>query len=126
MGTLETFKAPVENIPLSVAPMETLTPRVLPATEVATAELVSIETLQDEVAESEVNITTSAYTGKNCRILNLVHIFQYLLLNPKNFVEAPAEVGPIVMSEPEQEEEVTPPVIDLMMLGLIHQKVIQQ
>ena len=125
MGTLETFKALVENIPLPVAPIETLTPRVLPATEVATAELVSIETPQDEVEESEVNITTSASAGKNCSILNLVHIFRYLLLNPKNFVEAPAKVGPIVMSEPEQEEEVTPPVIDLMM-GLIHQKVIQQ
>ena len=94
-------------------------------TEVATAEPVSIETLQGEVAELKVNITTSASAGKNCSVLNLAHVFLYLLLNPKNFAEAPAKVAPPVMSEPEQEEESTPLVIDPVLLGLVHQRVIQ-
>ena len=31
-----------------------------------------------------------------------------------------------MMSEPEQEEEATPSVIDLVLLGLVHQRAIQQ
>ena len=81
MGTLKTSEALMEDIPLLVAPMEMPPPEVLPATEVATVEQVtttehvSLETPQDEVAESKVNITTSAFAGNNCSILNSAHIF---------------------------------------------------
>ena len=36
------------------------------------------------------------------------------------------KVAPLVMLEPEQEEKMTPSVIDPVMLGIIHQRVIQQ
>ena len=52
--------------------------------------------------------------------------FLHLLLNLENFAEAPAKVDPPVMSEPAQEEEAIPPMIYLMLLGLVHQRVIQQ
>ena len=41
------------------------------------------------------------------------------------YFAAPAEVSPLATSEPEQEEEVTPLVIDPMLLSLIHQSVVQ-
>ena len=130
----------MEDVPLSVAPMDKpdtdisleKTPifEVLPTTQAAmtepvtTAEHVSLETPQDKVAESEVNITISASACKNHSILDLAHIFLYMLLNPKIFVEVPAEVAPPPMLESKQKEEATPPVIDSMLLGLIHQRVI--
>ena len=66
MGTFEASKAPMENIPLLVASMETPTPEVSPATQAAVTEQVtaavtehvSLETPQGEVEESEVNITS--------------------------------------------------------------------
>jgi len=122
----------VEDIPLPIALTETPAPEVLPTAEtvviehVTTAEPVSIETPHSKVAKSEVNITNSTSADKNCSVLNLAHVFLYLLLNPKNFAEVLVEVAPPVMSEPEQEEEATPPVIDPVMLGVIHQRVIQQ
>ena len=106
VGTLETSATLVEDIPLPVAPMEMPAPEVFPAAEgaviehVATTEPVFTETPQDEVAESEVNITTSAPVGKTCSVLNLAHIFLYLLLNLENFTEGLGEVPPSVMSEP--------------------------
>jgi len=81
VGTLETSEAPVEDIPLLVSLMEMPNPEVLPTIEavmienVATAEHVSLETPQGEVANSGVNIITSTSTGNNCSVLNLSHIF---------------------------------------------------
>ena len=81
VGTLETSEAPMENIPLPVASMETPTSEVSPATkatvteQVITAEHVSLETSQGKVTESEVNITSSASAGNNYSVLNLAHVF---------------------------------------------------
>ena len=36
------------------------------------------------------------------------------------------EVAPLMISEPEKVEEAIPPVIDPMLLGLFHQRAIQQ
>ena len=118
----------MDDVPLPVAPAdkpttemalaETPASEVPPVAEVAVIEhvvalrLFSIETSQGKAAESEVNITPSASAGKNFSVLNLAHISLYLLLNLKNFAEALAEIAPPVMSKPEQEKEVTPPVID--------------
>ena len=80
VGTLETSKAPVENIPLSVAPIKTPAREVPTATEVVaiehvtTAEPVS-KTPQGEIAESEVNITILASASNNCSVLNSANIF---------------------------------------------------
>jgi len=120
----------VDKSATEMALAETPAFEVLPAAEaaviehVATAELISLKL--GEVVESDINITTSASAGKICSVLNLAHVSPYLLLNPKNFAEVLVEVAPPVMSEPEQEEEATPPVIDPVMLGVIHQRVIQQ
>ena len=79
--TLETSEAPMENIPLLVDPIETPALEVPSAAKaiainhVITVEPISIETLQGEVAKSEVNITTSAYVGNNCSILNSTNVF---------------------------------------------------
>ena len=132
----------MDDVPLPVAPAdkpttemalaETPSSEVPPVAEDAVIEhvialrLFSIENSQGEAAESEVNITPSASAGKNFSVLNLAHVSPYLLLNPKIFAEVLVEVAPPVMSEPEQEEEATPPVIDPVMLGVIHQRVIQQ
>ena len=81
MKTLEASEAPVEDIPLPVAPMEMPIPEVSPVTkavvteQITTAEHVSLETPQGEVVESEVNITFSASAGNNCSILNSAHVF---------------------------------------------------
>ena len=99
VGTLETSEALVEDIPLPVSSIEMPAPEVLPAIEVVTAEPISMKTPQGEVAESEVNITTSTPVGKNCSILNLAHVFLSLLLNLKNFTEALTEVASPVMSD---------------------------
>ena len=74
METFTIFEALMEDIPLPIAPMEMPAPEVLSATEIVTAEPVSMKT-PHEVVKSEVNITTSTSTGKNCSVLNLAHIF---------------------------------------------------
>ena len=51
-------------------------------------------------------------------------MFSIFVAKSKNFA-APAEVSPLATSEPEQEEEVAPPVIDLVLLSLVHQRVVQ-
>ena len=77
--------------------MKTPAPEVLPAVEavmverVATAEPVSIETTQDEAAELEINIVTSAFAGKNHNFLNLACVSLYPLLNPKLFYKGSHE-----------------------------------
>ena len=43
----------------------------------------------------------------------------------KNFVEVPVKVAPPAILEPEQEEKATPPVIDPVLLSLVHQSVVQ-
>jgi len=81
MGTLETSEALVENIPLPVAPTKMSTLEVPPATEAAATEHIttiehdSIETPQGEVAESELNITTSTLEGNDYCIWNSAYIF---------------------------------------------------
>ena len=76
MGTLKASEAPMENILLLVAPIETLALKVLPATKTATIEPVTtVEPVASEVAESEINITTSAFAGNNCSALNSVNVF---------------------------------------------------
>ena len=81
MGTLETSKAPVENIPLPVASSKITALEVLLAVEVVatervtTAEHVSIETTQGKVARSEVIITTLTSVGNDCSVLNSANIF---------------------------------------------------
>jgi len=52
-------------------------------------------------------------------------LFLYLLLNLKIFAEVPMEVAPTMTPEPEQVEEAIPPVIDPVLLGLVHQRAIQ-
>ena len=95
VGILETSEATVEDIPLPIALTETSAPKVIPAAEaamikyVSTAEPVSIETPQGEVAELEVNIATSASAGKNHSVLNLARDSLYLSLNPKKLAKVP-------------------------------------
>ena len=60
------------------------------------------------------------------KCLEFNRCFLHLLLNQKKIAEAPAEVAPQTTSEPEQEEDVTPPVIDPVLLSLVHQSIVQQ
>ena len=81
METHKTSEAPIENIPLPAASIETLAPEVPPATEatvtehVATVVPFSIETPQGEVANIEVNITTLASADNNFSVLNSTNNF---------------------------------------------------
>ena len=81
VGTLETSKAPIENIPLPIAPTKTSAPEVPPTVEAASTEHVTtienvyIETPQGEVAEFELNITTSTLEGNDYCIWNSAYIF---------------------------------------------------
>ena len=53
-------------------------------------------------------------------------MFYISIAQSKSFEEAPAKVAPPVTSKPKQEEEVAPPVIDLVLLSLVDQSVVQQ
>jgi len=81
VGTLETSKAPIENIPLPIAPTKTPAPEVPPTVEAAatehvtTIENVSIETPQGEVAGFEAFITITNSAGNDCSVLNSANIF---------------------------------------------------
>ena len=52
-------------------------------------------------------------------------IFSTSVAKFKSFVEAPSEVAPPTTSEPGQEEDVLPPVIDPVLLSLVHQSMTQ-
>ena len=59
-------------------------------------------------------------------VFEFIKHFLYPLLTPKTFAEAPAELAPPTISEPEQEEDVVLLATVLVLLSLVHQSVIQQ
>ena len=55
-------------------------------------------------------------------VFRIQQTFFIFVAKSKNFVEAPAEDAPQTKLEPDQEEDIAPPVIDPVLLSLVHQQ----